>query len=129
AEVGDKILTDFSRTVGPAISWHYADREQHLPALLLFLGACIRNLRLDPIAVHSVGGQDQWQLVVQTDGFIDLLVDFFPALDVMGSEPASDTLRLQVCVEAIGELLILGRVADEARVEIEWRANQRLRVG
>ena len=72
--------------------------------------------------------QDQQQLVVHLDGFVDLLVDFLAALDIVRREPAADALRLQIGVKAVGEVLVLGGVADEAGVEVEGRAGERLHV-
>ena len=58
--------------------------------------------------------QDQQQLVVQADGFVDLLVELPAALNIVRSKPAAHAFVLQVGVEAVGEGLVFGGVADEA---------------
>jgi hypothetical protein len=52
--------------------------------------------------------QDQQQLVVQANGFVDLLVEFSATLDVVRSKPAAYSFVLQVGVEAVGEGLVFG---------------------
>jgi hypothetical protein len=44
--------------------------------------------------------QDQQQLVVQADGFVDLLVDFLATLNIVRSKPATHAFVLQIGVEA-----------------------------
>jgi hypothetical protein len=45
-------------------------------------------------------------------------------LHILGRKPAPDVLALQVGAESLCEFLILGRVADEAGIEIDRRAHQ-----
>jgi hypothetical protein len=73
--------------------------------------------------------QDQQQLVVQSDGFVDLLVEFPAALNVVRGKPAAHAFALQVGVEAVGEVLVFGGVADEAGVELDGVGDERLSVG
>jgi hypothetical protein len=91
--------------------------------------ARVRDLGLHPVAVHARIGQNEQQLVVDADSFVDLLADLPAGLDIVRSEPAADTTGLQVGVDTVGELLVFGRIADEARVELQGRAGQRLHKG
>jgi hypothetical protein len=59
-----------------------------------------------------VGCFAEQQLVVEADGFVDLLVDFLAALNVMRSEPAAHAFVLQVGVEAVGEVLVFAVAAQ-----------------
>src|SRR5262249_7441100 len=70
-------------------------------------------------AVHAGLGEDEQQLVVQPDGLIELLMNLAPALDVVRRKPAADTSVLQIGVEPVGKLLVMGRIADEAGVELD----------
>ena len=63
--------------------------------------------------------EDEQELVVKTDSFINLLVDLLAGGHVMRGKPAADPFVLQVSVEAVGELLVFGGVADEAGVELD----------
>src|SRR5437016_1679278 len=53
---------------------------------------------------------------------------FRPPLHVVGREPAAHAVRLQVGPETVGKLLVLGRVADETRVEFDRVYGQRAHV-
>jgi hypothetical protein len=46
----------------------------------------------------------------------------------MGRKPAANTFVLQVSVQPIGKELVLGRVADETRVELNFAAAERWKV-
>ena len=45
---------------------------------------------------------------MQADGIVDLLMNFAASLNVMRGEPAPYALGLQIRIEAVCELLILG---------------------
>ena len=79
----------------------------------------IGNLRPHPIAVHAVLGEDEQQLVMQPDGLIELLMNLAPALDVVRRKPAAHAFVLQIGIEPLGKLLVFGRIADEAGVELD----------
>jgi len=80
------------------------DGEQHTPLVAHLALAGLGDFRLHPLALHAVRRQDQQQLVVQADGFVDLLVEFPAALHVVRSKPAAHTFVLQVGIEAVGEV-------------------------
>jgi hypothetical protein len=61
----------------------------------------VRDLRLHPLAAHTGVGQSRQEFVVQPDGFVDLLADFLPGLDVVRREPTADAFRLDVGVELV----------------------------
>ena len=44
---------------------------------------------------------------MDSDGFVDQIVDLLAALDVMGREPATDSFMLEISVEPVGEILVL----------------------
>jgi hypothetical protein len=52
-----------------------------------------------------IPGKDEEELVVEADGFVDLLVEILAGANVVGCEPAADTGILEV-----GEGLVLGGV-------------------
>jgi hypothetical protein len=54
---------------------------------------------LDPVAFHAGLGDNQHKLVVQTNGFVDLPVDFSPSLYVMRGKPAAHALVLEVSMQ------------------------------
>ena len=66
--------------------------------------------------------KNEQQPVVKAYRLIDLLVDFLSALNVMGRKPAAHALVLEVGVKAFGEVLVLGRIADEAIASGEARS-------
>src|SRR5664280_1486005 len=84
-----------------------------LPSRFLPL-ARIGNFGFDPVTAHAVLGEDQQQLVMQADGLVDLLVQLAASLHFLGCEPAAHAFGLQVSMEPLGKLLVLGRVADKA---------------
>jgi hypothetical protein len=53
------------------------------------------------------------QLVIDTDGFVNLFVDFPSALDVFWSVPTSYTFALESVMEALSECLVSVRVTDK----------------
>src|SRR5664280_594114 len=99
-----------------------------LPSRFLPL-ARIGNFAFDPVAAHAVLGEDQQQLVMQANGLVDLLVQLAASLHFLGREPAAHALGLQVSMEPFSKLLVLGRIADEAGVELEGPSHHRADVG
>jgi hypothetical protein len=47
-----------------------------------------------------------------------LLVNLFATLNLVGSKPAAHSFVLQVRMEPLRKFLVLGRVADKARIEL-----------
>src|SRR4051794_32075802 len=107
AKVRDEILPDlFSHIltgVGiqtfpftESIEGNQADWKKHTSILVLsFSLSRLGGLRHYPLAFHAVRGEDQQQLVMEPDSFIDLFVDLASSLYVVRSKPAADSLRLE----------------------------------
>ena len=50
---------------------------------------------------------------MQTDGLVNLIVEFSPAPHLLRREPAAHALALQVVVKALGKGLVVVGVADK----------------
>ena len=59
---------------------------------------------------------------MQADGLVDLLMHLPPAMHIVRRKPAAHALVLQVGIEPVGKLLVFGRIADEAGVELNGPA-------
>jgi hypothetical protein len=101
-----------------------ADRKQHNLISLLFFFEGLLYLIFDPIALDRMLGQDQQQLIAQPDPGIDLVADFAANWHIVWREPAAHPLVLQVGVKALCEVLIFGRVADEAGIKLDGLGRQ-----
>ena len=55
---------------------------------------------------------------------VNLVVKLLAAPNIVGSKPAPHSFVLQVCVKAIREFLVLCRVADETRMELNRLSEQ-----
>src|SRR5215469_10147488 len=55
---------------------------------------------------------------MQPNRLINLLMNLPPAFDVVRCKPATHTFGLQVSIQPVCKLLVFGRVADEAGVEL-----------
>jgi len=62
-------------------------------------------------------------------GLIDLLMHFPPTLHIVRCEPAPDILVLQIRIKTLRELLVLRRIANEARIKLDGIRGQRPHVG
>src|SRR5579859_1453433 len=51
--------------------------------------------------------------------FVDASADLVANLQVFGSEPATHALVLQICMQAMGQYIILAGVADENSVVLD----------
>src|ERR1700685_1613871 len=140
AEVGDEVFADFAGgifagvglealPVAQGFKGRQADGEQDAALVAQFALAGLGDFRIHPLALHAVRRQDQQQLVVQADGFVDLLVEFLAALNVVRGKPAAHAFVLKVGVEAVGEGLVFGGIADEAGVELDGIRNEGFSVG
>ena len=69
-----------------------------------------------PFARHRLRRENDQQLVIDTDGFIDAPPELIADLEVFWREPAAHVVGLQVVIEAAGEVLILAGIADEAAI-------------
>ncbi len=87
AEIGDEVFADFDGGVFadfgveafPFFEWlktDQADREQHTAFVGDFAFTGFSDFGFDPLAVHAVFGEDEEELIVEADGFVDLFVDF-----------------------------------------------------
>lgn len=85
--------------------------------LLVLTGSGIRNLGLYPRAVHARFGKDQQELVIDADGFVDLLVNLSAALNIVRGEPAAHAPFLQAVIQPVGEVLIFCAVRNEDTVK------------
>jgi hypothetical protein len=72
-----------------------------------------------PIALDGVLRQDHKQLLVKPNRLIDALAERVANLEIVGCKPAARALVLEVGVKAFGEVLVLGRIADEAGEELD----------
>src|SRR4051812_11503969 len=101
------------------------DREQNgrLARPLLIQGP--RHFLLNPITGNRVFGQDQQHLVAQPDRLVDGVDDLGADRHVVRREPAAHAFVLEIGVEAVGELLVLARIADEAGEELDRLVQQR----
>ena len=140
AEVGDEILANLAGgifagvgvealPVAQGCEGREPDGEQNTPLVAHLAFAGLGDFGLHPLALHAVRRQDQQQLVVQADGFVDLLVEFLAALNVVRGKPAAHAFVLKVGVEAVGEGLVFGGIADEAGVELDGIRNEGFSVG
>src|SRR5262249_4330644 len=66
-----------------------ADRKQHLPLLPLFALEASLDLVLNPTAAHRTFREYEQELVVVTNGVVDLLPELLPNLDVLRRVPAA----------------------------------------
>jgi hypothetical protein len=57
---------------------------------------------------------------VDSDGFVDLIMDLLAALDVMGREPATDSFMLEISVEPVGGILVLCCVTNETGPKLDF---------
>jgi len=94
AEIRNVILPYLPRRINPSVRikllplLHFLkrgdrDRKRHLFLLPRLPLARVGNLRAYPIARHAVLREDQQQLVMHPNGFVNLLMNLPPALDVI----------------------------------------------
>jgi hypothetical protein len=101
------------------------DREQNCRLARSLFIQCPRHFVLNPIAGNRVFGQDQQHLVAQPDRLVDGVDDPGADRHIVRREPAPHALVLEISVEAVGELLVLARIADEAGKELDRLVQQR----
>src|ERR1019366_2825457 len=68
---------------------------------------------------HAVRRQDQEEPLISSYRFVDLLMYLLSGLYIVRREPAADAVLLQIGMQASGEFLILGGIADEAGIELK----------
>jgi len=64
--------------------------------------------------MHTLIRQDEQQLIVDSDGFINLFMKLLSTLDAFWSVPASDTMALERIMHSSGEPFVVMRIPDEA---------------
>ena len=101
------------------------DWKQDGGALLAFPVQGGFHLLLYPLARHGCLGEDEQQLVIDADGFINPRAEAVTDFHIFRSKPAAHTLVLKICVEAFGKSAVLARIADEAGVELEGLIEER----
>lgn len=141
--VGDDLLGDVDLTfVFPALEdvVVQADRKQDvhvdvglagslalLAVILLANGAF--DLAIDGRALQRRLAGNEHELIVHTDGLVDLSPKAPACTSVVIPLPAADTGSLKVVVQSAGELLVGCAVADEAGVEANRLADSSPEVG
>jgi hypothetical protein len=58
--------------------------------------------------------KNQEQPVVQSYGFVNLFVNLFSVLNVMGRDPAAYAFVLQIGMDALGKCLVFARIEGVA---------------
>jgi hypothetical protein len=136
AEIRDEILANFTRRVLAGVGVKAlpipqrlerskANGEKHSAVFAQFSFPRLGNFRLHPFALHAMRRKDEQEPVVDANGFVDLLVNLFSTLNLMGRKPAADAFVLKIGMEPLGKLLIFGGVADEAGIELDGLVQER----
>jgi len=129
-EIGYEVFANLDRQILPfvgveklpvpnGIEGNQADGEQHALFLRALPLASFSDFRLHPFAVHAVRRQDQEQPLIPSYRFVDLLMNLLSGLYIVRREPAADAIVLQIGMQAGGEFLIFGGIADEAGIELK----------
>jgi hypothetical protein len=74
---------------------------------------------LHPLARHRRLGQDEEQLVTETNCLINPGAEAVTDFHIFWGKPAPYAFVLEIRVEAFDKGVVLTRMADEARVELE----------
>lgn len=82
------------------------------------------GLFLDPGAFNRMFGENQQQLLVQTDRLVDFLAIIISGFQFFGGKPAAYPFALQIDIESFGKALILPRIANEAGVVLNGTCDQ-----
>src|SRR5271165_3725730 len=62
---------------------------------------------------------------MQPNGLVNLLVKLPPALNIVRRKPAAHAFGLQIGMEPLGKLLVVGGIADEAGVVLDGPSHHR----
>ena len=101
------------------------DRKEDGGALLAFSCQGRFDLFLYPLTRHRSLGQNEKQLVINADRFIDAYPYFGPYGEIFWGKPAPYTLVLEIRMKAFGKGMVLARVTDEAGVKLEGLIEER----
>jgi hypothetical protein len=85
-------------------------------------------LILDPCAFHRLLRENQQKFIIQTNRFINALSNLVASFHILRGIPTTDSLALQIGIEAFDEFLIFTRVADEAGVVLDSAINQERKI-
>jgi hypothetical protein len=102
--------------------------KDKLASSVSFLRGSLAHLIFDPFAGDGVFGENEQDLVSKFDRLIDCIPGLGTDRQIMRSKPAPDPFVLQVCMQALGEVLVLARIADEATVSLDGLVQQRWQV-
>ena len=106
-----------------------ADEEKHQFVLLRFLLKDSHDLPLDPRAVDRMLREDDEELIVQANRFINAMSEILTDLQVFRrSEPARHATASQVAIQPFGKVLVLAGIGNEAGVVLDGMGQQRTRV-
>jgi len=73
-------------------------------------------LVLNPITLDRVLGENQKNLIVKSDRFIDHWTNFITNLHVMWGKPAPNTSSLKIVVNPLSKFIVLVTVANKTRI-------------
>src|SRR5258708_1200395 len=103
--------------------------KEHWSLLTVLFLAGGHYLTFDPDALDRVVRENEDELVVEANRFIDTLVIVVTNLQVFGRKPATDSFMLQISIEPFGKCLILAGMADEAGVVVNRLDDKRAHIG
>src|SRR5207249_6229157 len=95
-----------------------SNRKQNLAALVSFALQAGFHLLANPIALHGALRQDQHQLIVSPDRFLDPLSEWVANLDILWRKPTVNTVLSKLGVQLPRKFVVLARVADKAGIEL-----------
>src|SRR5258708_6416673 len=91
-----------------------ADWEECGSLLLILLLTRSHHFPFYPSTLNSMFGENENELVVETNRFINALMVVITDFQIFGGEPAAHTLVLQVYVKSPYKVFIFSRVTNEA---------------
>jgi hypothetical protein len=127
ANLGRKVFASISVEALPVTKFLVGDepeREENAATFSNFPSAGTTELVLNARACDAGLAKEDQQFVIRSNRLIDLLVDLLATSDILGSEPATDPLRLKVRVQSLGEWLVGRRVANETGIELDSLTEQ-----
>ncbi len=94
-------------------------RKKHRALLLSFFLKCCLDFLLYPFAIDRILRQHKQQLVIDSNCFINPRSEFVPDFQILRSEPTAHAFALEVGINALCKILVLGRITDKARVKLK----------
>lgn len=122
-----------SQVSGPCpCGYHYgliqSNGKQHQPISLCFLLQCCLDFKAHPCTSDGVLRQDEQQLIIHPDGFVEVLSNEVIWPHVMGSIPAPHALALQIGIQSFCTRLVFASIADKAGVVLDGWVGQGMHV-